>query len=234
MNNLTQAGAEAMRLLVSADPELWSIIGVSFSVSLRAILYASPFAVALAFALAYFKFPGRRALVVGFNTLMAVPAVVVGLTVYLCLSRSGPFGDLKLLFTQQAMIIGQILLCFPLLVAMSHAAFQSGDKRVWETAVTLGANPWRAMRTVMYEVRFGLLAAIIASFGRIIAEVGCSMMVGGNILHHTRNIPTAIALETSKGAFVQGIALGVVLLVFALTLNLILAAIQGGGEIHTQ
>jgi tungstate transport system permease protein len=173
-------------------------------------------------------------LVVAFNTLMAIPAVVVGLTVYLCLSRSGPLGDLKLLFTQQAMIIGQILLCFPLLVAMSHAAFQSGDQRAWETAVTLGANPWRAMRTVMYEVRFGLLAATIASFGRVIAEVGCSMMVGGNILHHTRNIPTAIALETSKGAFAQGIALGAVLLALALSLNLVLAAVQGGGEIHGQ
>ena len=232
MNELTNAGAEAARLLFAGDSELWSIIGVSFSVSLRAILYSSPVAVGVAFVLAYFAFPGRRTLVVAFNTLMAIPAVVVGLTVYLCLSRSGPLGDLKLLFTQQAMIVGQILLCFPLLVAMSHAAFQSGDQRAWETAVTLGANPWRAMRTVMYEVRFGLLAATIASFGRIIAEVGCSMMVGGNILHQTRNIPTAIALETSKGAFAQGIALGAVLLVFALSLNLALAAVQGGGEIH--
>ena len=157
-----------------------------------------------------------------FNTLMAVPAVVVGLTVYLCLSRHGPLGDLRLLFTQRAMIIGQVLMCFPLLVAMSHAAFQSRDQRAWETALTLGASPWRALRTVVYEVRFGLIAAIVAAFGRIVAEVGCSMMVGGNILHHTRNIPTAIALETSKGAFAQGIALGAVLLVFALTLNLTL------------
>ncbi len=234
MNELLGAGADAAHLLFSGDAELWMIIVVSFSVSLRAIMYAIPAAVSVAFVLAYFQFPGRRTLVVAFNTLMAMPAVVVGLTVYLCLSRSGPLGDLRLLFTQQAMIIGQVVLCFPLLVAMSHAAFQSGDQRAWETAVTLGANSWHAMRTVMYEVRFGLLAAIIASFGRIIAEVGCSMMVGGNILHHTRNIPTAIALETSKGAFAQGIALGAVLLAFALTLNLILAALQGGGEIHTQ
>jgi tungstate transport system permease protein len=234
MDDILTASAEAASLLFAGDTELWSIIGVSLSVSLRAIVYAAPPAIALAFALAYLRVPGRRLWIVTFNTLMAVPAVVVGLTVYLCLSRNGPLGDLRLLFTQQAMIIGQIVLCFPLLVAMSHAAFQSRDQRAWETAVTLGAGPWRALRTVVYEVRFGLIAAIVAAFGRIVAEVGCSMMVGGNILHHTRNIPTAIALETSKGAFAQGIALGAVLLLFALTLNVTLNVLQGSGEIHAQ
>jgi len=162
---------------------------------------------------------------------MAVPAVVVGLTVYLLLSRSGPMGDLKLLFTQTAMIIGQMVLAFPLLVAMSHAALQGAEKSAWETAITLGANPWQAMLTVMREVRFGLIAAVIAGFARIIAEVGCSMMVGGNILGVTRNIPTAIALETSKGEFVQGIALGMVLLFLALFLNFVLSFMQGKGEL---
>lgn len=234
MDEIFAASSKAASLLFAGDPQLWSIIAVSLSVSLRAILYATPLAIGLAFALAYFRFPGRRVWIVTFNTLMAVPAVVVGLTVYLCLSRAGPLGDLHLLFTQQAMIIGQFLLCFPLLVAMSHAAFQSRDQRAWETALTLGANPWHALRTVVYEVRFGLIAAIVAAFGRIVAEVGCSMMVGGNILHHTRNIPTAIALETSKGSFAQGIALGAVLLLFALTLNLTLNLLQGSGEIHAQ
>lgn len=232
MSELSLASREALELLFSGDAVLWSIIGVSFSVSLRAIAIATPLALVMAFTLAYVSFPGRRALVTTFNTLMAVPAVVIGLTVYLMLSRSGPAGDLRLLFTQTAMIIGQILLALPLLVAMAHAAFQSGDQRAWETALTLGATRWRAMRTVMYEIRFGLLAAVIAAFGRIIAEVGCSMMVGGNILYHTRNIPTAIALETSKGEFAQGIALGMVLLVFALILNLALSSAQGSGEIR--
>ncbi len=231
MGELGEATSEALYLLTGGDPVIWSIIAVSFSVSLRAIAIAVPAALLLAFLLAYFRFPGRRILVTAFNTLMAIPAVVVGLTVYLLLSRSGPVGDWRLLFTQWAMIIGQIVLCFPLLVAMSHAAFQSGDQRAWESALTLGANRWRAMRTVMYEIRFGLLAAIIAAFGRIIAEVGCSMMVGGNILYHTRNIPTAIALETSKGEFAQGIALGLVLLSFALLLNIALTYAQGSGEI---
>ncbi|MEE9287787.1 MAG: ABC transporter permease, partial [Gammaproteobacteria bacterium] len=105
------------------------------------------------------------------------------------------------------------------------------DRRAWETALTLGAAPWRAMVTLMHEVRFGLIAAIVAGFGRIIAEVGSSMMVGGNILHYTRNIPTAIVLETSKGEFTQGIALGIVLLLLALVLNFTLTFVQGKGEI---
>ena len=231
MGEILGASADALILLLSWDPALWDIIGISFSVSLRAILVCAPIAILVAFVLTVGRFPGRRALISVFNSLMAVPAVVVGLTVYLLLSRSGPMGDLKLLFTQTAMIIGQIVLAFPLLVAMSHAALQAAEKSAWETAITLGANPWQAMLTIMREVRFGLMAAVIAGFARIIAEVGCSMMVGGNILGVTRNIPTAIALETSKGEFVQGIALGMVLLFLALFLSFVLSFMQGKGEL---
>jgi tungstate transport system permease protein len=233
MESLTDANLQAMRLLFSGDAELWSIIAISFSVSLQAILISTPIALILSFMMAHLRFPGRRLLISTFNTLLALPAVVVGLTVYMILSRAGPLGDLRLLFTQSAMVIGQIVLCLPLLVAMGHSAFQSADKRAWETAITLGAPPWRALLTLMYEVRFGLFAALIAGFGRIIAEVGSSMMVGGNILNYTRNIPTAIALETSKGEFAQGIALGMVLLVMALGLNFFLSLLQGKGEIST-
>lgn len=226
MDSLWEATGRALQLLFSGDPELWNIIGISFSVSLRAIAIATPPAILLAFVLAYSRFRGRRLAVSVFNTLMALPAVVVGLTLYLLLSRSGPLGDLKLLFTQTAMVIGQIVLAFPILVAMSHAAIDAADRRAWETALTLGAGRWRAMLTLVHEVRFGLLAAVLAGFGRIIAEIGTSMMVGGNILHHTRNIPTAIALETSKGAFAQGIALGLVLLLLAFGLNITLTTFQ--------
>jgi len=231
MGEILGASADALILLFSWEPALWDIIGISFSVSLRAILVCAPIAIVVAFVLTVGRFPGRRALISMFNSLMAVPAVVVGLTIYLLLSRSGPMGDLKLLFTQTAMIIGQMVLAFPLLVAMSHAALQAAEKSAWETAITLGANPWQAMLTIMREVRFGLMAAVIAGFARIIAEVGCSMMVGGNILGVTRNIPTAIALETSKGEFVQGIALGMVLLFLALFLNFVLSFMQGKGEL---
>ncbi len=226
MESLTDASLKALSLLVSGDAELWAIISISFGVSLQAILYTTPVALLTAYALAHFDFPGRRTLVSLFHTLLAVPAVVVGLTLYLILSRSGPFGDLKLLFTQTAMVLGQMALSFPILVAMGHSALQSADQRVWETAHTLGATPLRAMFTVMHEVRYGLFAAVIAAFGRIIAEVGCSMMVGGNILNYTRNITTAIALETSKGQFAQGIALGIVLLVLALVLNYSLSTLR--------
>lgn len=231
MESLADATQRAMMLLYTGDPELWTIVAISFSVSLQAICIASPVALVIAFMLAHLRFPGRRILITTFNTFLAVPAVVIGLTVYMLLARNGPFGDLKLLFTQTAMVIGQILLCLPILVAMSHAAIQAADERTWETAITLGASPWQAMLTLMYEVRFGLVAALLAGFGRIIAEVGSSMMVGGNILHYTRNVPTAIALETSKGEFAQGIALGIVLLIMALVLNFLLMFFQGRGEI---
>ena len=232
MSQLLDSTREAFTLLITGDPALWTIISISFSVSLRAVLISAPPAFVLAFALANARFRGRRALISTFNTLLALPAVVVGLTVYMLLSRNGPLGDLKLLFTQTGMVIGQIILCFPLLVAISHSALQAADRRAWETAVTLGARPWQSMLTVMYEVRYGLIAALIAAFGRVIAEVGASMMIGGNILNYTRNITTAIALETSKGAFAQGIALGIILLLAALLLNVSLTAMQGKGAMR--
>jgi tungstate transport system permease protein len=231
MDDSTSITLDAIHLLFSGDAELWAIIGVSFQVSSTAIFISVPPALVIAFILAYTDFPGRRLLISIFNTLLAVPAVVIGLTFYLLLSHQGPFGDYRLLFTQSAMVMGQAALSFPILVAMGHAAFQAVDKRAWETARTLGANPIRAFYTVMKEARFGLLAALFAAYGRIIAEVGASMMLGGNILHYTRNIPTAIALETSKGEFSQGIALGLVLIILAFTLNTFLQYFQGKGHL---
>jgi len=155
---------------------------------------------------------------------------VVGLTLFIVLSRHGPMGDFRLLFTQTAMVMGQFLLSLPIIVSMSLAAIQAVDTRAWETARTLGAGPIRAFFTLLYEVRFGLLTALLAAYGRIIAEVGASMMLGGNILEYTRNIPTAIALETSKGNFVQGIALGIVLVLLAFILNAFLHSLQDKGH----
>jgi tungstate transport system permease protein len=231
MESLIEASSAALRLLFSGDTALWEIVGISFRVSLLALLIAIPPALLTAFLLAYGRFPGRRLTIAIFNTLLSVPTVVIGLTLYLLLSRQGPLGDFRLLFTQTAMIMGQVVLAFPMLVAIGHSALQATDRRAWETARTLGASPPRAFLTITHEVRFGLLAAVLASFGRIISEVGASMMLGGNILHHTRNIPTAIALETSKGEFAQGIALGIVLLLMAFTLNALLHHFQGRGYI---
>ena len=230
METLGNATSNALFLLISGDAELWQIVAISFQVSITAILIATPPALLTAFVLAYGRFPGRRVLISLFSTLLSIPAVVIGLTFYLLLSRQGPLGDWRLLFTQTAMILGQIALSFPILVAMGHSALQSADRRAWETALTLGANLLRAVSTVMWEVRFGLLAALLAAFGRIVAEVGASMMLGGNILNYTRNIPTAIALETSKGEFAQGIALGIVLLTLSFTLNALFYHLRGGGQ----
>jgi tungstate transport system permease protein len=230
MGTIGESTRQAFALLFGGDAGLWEIIGISFKVSLSAIAIAAPVALLIAFLLAYGRFPGRRVLIAVFNTLLSFPAVVVGLTFYIVLSRQGPLGDLHLLFTQSAMVIGQIALALPILVAMGHAALQGTDRRAWETARTLGAGRMRAAFTLMREARFGLLGALLAGFGRIIAEVGASMMLGGNILHYTRNIPTAIALETSKGEFAQGIALGLVLLIMAFILNGLLQVVQGKGR----
>ena len=162
-----------------------------------------------------------------FNSLLSVPTVVIGLFVYVLLTRQGLFGELELLFTKNAMVIGQVILCFPILVALGYSALRSADKRLWETSTTLGVPTWYTMLTVCYEVRYGLFAAVITAFGRIISEVGISMMVGGNIMGYTRNITTAIALETSKGEFAQGIALGFVLLLLSFLLTASLSYIQG-------
>ena len=231
MESFGDATVQALDLLLRGDAELWEIIGISFRVSTSAIAIAIPPALLIAFLLAHLEFPGRRLLISLFNTLLSLPAVVIGLSVYLLLSRHGPLGDWRLLFTQSAMTLAQIILSFPILVSMSHAAFQAADQRAWETARMLGISPLRTFIMVVGEVRFGLLAAVLAGFGRIIAEVGASMMVGGNILHYTRNIPTAIALETSKGNFSQGIALGIVLLVMAFILNISLQYFQGRGKL---
>lgn len=224
---------EAIQLLFSGDTALWSIVGVSFSVSLFAMAVVLLPALLLAFALAYGSFPGRWLLLSLINTLQSVPTVVIGLLLYMVLSRAGPLGDWQLLFTQEAMIIGQMFICFPIMVAMMHGAFQHSDRRVWETAFTLGASLPRAFGSLIWETRFPILAAVIAGFSRIITEVGCSMMVGGNIFNATRNIPTAIAMESQKGAFAQGIALGMVLLILALVLNFLLSITRGKGYLRT-
>lgn len=218
---------QAFSLLLSFDPDVWSIIYVSFSVSFAALLITLIPSIMLGFLLAFTHFPGRWIVTNLVQTLQSIPTVVIGLLVYLLLTRNGAMGDLKWLFSQNGMIFGQMLICAPVLVALSQAAFTSVDRRAWETSRTLGANWLRAIWTVCRELRAALLLAVIAAFSRILTEVGCSMMVGGNIMNVTRNIPTAIALETSKGDFAQAIALGLVLLILALVLNFSLGSLRG-------
>ena len=227
--DLLDATRDAFRLLFSGDAALWTIVWISLRVSLLALLIATPAAVALGFFLAVSSFPGRRACVIALQSLLSFPTVVVGLILFLLLTRQGPLGSLQMLYTQEAMIAGQAVIAFPVLAAFALSAVQGADLRVRETALTLGATRMRAAWTTLFEVRFAVVAGMLNGFGRVISEVGCAMMVGGNIAGVTRNIPTAIALETSKGEFAQGIALGAVLLVLALGVNIVLSLLQGRG-----
>ncbi len=226
---LLEATQQAFARLFAGDAELWTVVWISLKVSLTALAIATPLAVALGFWVASNRFPGRRLVIVLLQGLLSFPTVVVGLILYLLLSRSGPLGSWHLLFTQDAMIIGQAVIAFPVLAAFTLAAVLGADPRLRETAVSLGAGPLRSALTTLFEVRFAVIAAVLNGFGRVISEVGCSMMVGGNIASYTRNIPTAIALETSKGDFAQGIALGVVLMVFAIGVTALLALVQAEG-----
>lgn len=218
---------QAFTLLFSGDPELWQIIWVSLKTSSMALLLACVPAVGLGYLIASSRFHGRRILIWLLQTALALPTVLIGLLLYLLLSRQGALGSLHWLYSQTGIILGQSLLALPLLIAFTLSAVQAADPRLAETAMTLGAGRWRVMWTVLYEVRFGVVAALIHGFGRVLSEVGCAMMVGGNIAGQTRTITTAIALETAKGEFALGIALGVVLISFALIFNAALMLLQG-------
>jgi tungstate transport system permease protein len=224
--SLLDATHQAFLRLAGGDAELWTIVWISLKVSLAALALATPFAVALGFWIASHRFAGRRLAIVALQGLLSFPTVVVGLILYMLFSRSGPLGPWHLLFTQDAMIVGQAIIAFPVLAAFTLAAITGADPRLRETAVSLGAGPLRSALTSLYEVRFAVIAGVLNGFGRVISEVGCSMMVGGNIAGITRNIPTEIALETSKGDFAQGIALGSVLMFFAFAVVALLAVIQ--------
>lgn len=230
--DLLEPTRQAFRLLGSADRELLRIIWLSLWVSIAAIAIVSPLSIALGFLLAKKRFPGQRAAVVLVQALLSFPTVVVGLVIYLLLSRHGPLGAFGLLFTPWAIMMAYIVIAFPILVVFTLSAVQGADPRVYETARCLGAGRVRAALTTLFEVRFGVLAAVVNGFGRVISEVGAAIMVGGNIAGLTRNIPTAIALETTKGQFAEGIALGIVLMAIALGINVLLALLQGKGGLR--
>jgi tungstate transport system permease protein len=223
---LADGFAEALRLIARMDPEVWGITLVSLKVSAASTLIATILGVPIGFSVASREFRGKGFVITVLNTLLALPTVVVGLSVYAFLSRRGPLGSLGLLFTPAAMVIGQSILALPITAALSLAAVQHLDPRVRETALTLGATAGQAARAVLREGRFAILAAVIAAFGRVFAEVGVSMMLGGNIRFYTRNIPTAIALETGRGEFPLAIALGLILLAVAFGVNLVFQCLQ--------
>lgn len=209
------------------DPELLEIIYVSLKVSSISTCIASLVGVPSGFFIAFRTFPAKRLVITVLNTLLALPTVVVGLFVYTFISRRGIFGPFDLLYTQKAIVIGQVLLIIPIVTTFTITAISRIDARYRETALTLGANALQTAWIILREARFGIVASIIMAFGRVIAEVGISMMLGGNVRGFTRTMTTAMALEYDKGEFVLSVALGIVLIVVSFAVNIFFNHFQG-------
>jgi len=217
----------AFLLLLARDPELLDIVAVSLKVSTISTLVASLVGIPCGFLIAYSSFYGKRLLLTCLNTLLALPTVVIGLLVYSFISRQGLLGSMELLYTQKAIIIGQVILIIPLVTSLTIAAVSRIDKRYRNTALTLGATQLQMAWVIIKEARYGIGAAVIASFGRVIAEVGISMMLGGNARGFTRTMTTAMALEYDKGEFVLAVALGLTLMTIAFGINMLFHFFQG-------
>ena len=218
----------ALGLVVALDPELVRIVGLSLGVSLAAISFAALLGLPLGALVALARFPGRQAVVVLLNAFMGLPPVVVGLLVYLLLSRAGPLGPLGLLFTPTAMVIAQTLLVLPIVAALTRQTVADLWAEYAEQLTSLNIGRWQATLTLLWDGRFSLLTGLLAGFGRAAAEVGAVMLVGGNIRGHTRTMTTTIALETSRGDLPLALGLGIVLIGLIALVN---ALAYGLGEV---
>jgi tungstate transport system permease protein len=209
----------ALKLVTSFDPALAEIVRLSLTVTLSAVLLAALVGLPCGAALALARFPGRNVLVVVMNALMGLPPVVAGLAVYLLLSRSGPLGQLGLLFTPTAMVIAQTVLVLPIVISLTRQVVEDLWTEYRPQLKSLGSSTLRAVPTLLLDARFSLVTALLAGFGRASAEVGAVLIVGGNIAGHTRTMTTAIALETSRGDLALALGLGIVLLAITILLN---------------
>ena len=210
---------QAVRLLLGGDAETYSAIRVTVAVSSYSIGCSLVAGIPLGFCLGYFDFRGKKSIRTVVDTLMALPTVFIGLIVYAFLTNRGPLGNFRLLFSLPGIAIGQTILALPIVIGLSATAVESMDRKLRTAIVSMGAGRRQLFLTSLWEARHGLLAGGIAAYGRVMTEVGISMMVGGNIKWHTRTITTAIALETNKGQFGLGVALGLVLLAIAFCVN---------------
>jgi len=226
MNLFTDGFNEAIELLMLGDESVYSAITTTVTVSSWSLLISLIIGLPLGFLLGYYNFFGKAVIRTIVDTLLALPTVVIGLIAYTMLSQAGPFGEYGLLFTQRAIIIGQIVLGLPIIIALTATQVEAVDKRLYTSLKGLGANSRQILIATLIEARFGIMTAAMTAYGRIITEIGISMMVGGNIKYHTRTVTTAIALETGKGEFVTGIALGLVLFAVALIVNIALSMLK--------
>jgi tungstate transport system permease protein len=223
MNYFTESLFAAFRLITSLDADIYRIVITSVSISITATLIAALLAIPSGVAMALNTFIGKTNLQHLLNTLMSMPTVVIGLLLYGLLSRLGPLGNWGLLYTPTAVIIAEAILIFPIMMNLTIAAVNSADPRLVPTLISLGARPYTLTVHVIRATRYAILAALVTGFGRAIGEVGAAMMLGGNIEGFTRTMTTAIALETSKGEFELGLALGLLLLIIAFALNFALS-----------
>lgn len=219
-----------IELILSGDPDVVDITALSIRIAALSTLLACVIGVPAGFVVGTTRFWGRRAAITALNTALAFPTVVIGVVIWGLLARQGPFGGTGLLYTWWAIVIAEVILAAPIAAALTAAAVQGIDPRVRRTALTLGASPLRAHLAVARAARFALLTAVIVAFGRVLAEVGAAMIVGGNIRHYTRTLTTAVALATSQGDFALAAALGLILLALALTVNVLLQLFQGRGD----
>jgi tungstate transport system permease protein len=231
MSSIAEGFTKAFSLILNLDKELLGIILLSVKVSGTALVVATCLGLPLGSLLGFKKFPMKGLFISVLNTFMGLPPVVVGLFIYLLLSRSGPLGFMALLYTPAAMIIAQSILAFPIVSSLSHSAIVSVDPIIKQAAMTLGATPFQVSLTIIREAKYGIMAGIIASFGRVMAEVGAILIVGGNIAGYTRVMTTTIALETDKGNFELALALGIILLTISLMINSALHLIQKKGTV---
>jgi tungstate transport system permease protein len=222
--------ASALQLLLRGDPALLGIVRLSLIVSLSAVALAALIGVPIGALVALTRFRGRQAVIVLLNALMGLPPVVVGLAVYLALSRSGPLGGLGLLFTPQAMVIAQTILVAPIIAALTRQTIEDLWREYREELTAMNVGALGAVRTLVWDARFSLVAVLLAGYGRAAAEVGAIIIVGGNIEGHTRTMTTAIALETAKGELALAIGLGMVLLALVLAVNAAAWAMRRAGE----
>lgn len=227
MDEIIQAILQAMELILELDPELIRITKLSIYISLTATLIASLIAIPIGGIIYYYEFRGKRTIINLIQTLYSIPTVIVGLFLFLLISKQGPFGFLKLLFTPTGMVIGQMLLILPILIGFTITALVGVSIQIRELAISMGANTYQTIITIIKEARYAIMSAVILGFGRAISEVGVSILIGGNIRGFTRTFTTAISLETSRGNLVLSIALGLILLSLALIINLLLNYLQG-------
>jgi tungstate transport system permease protein len=229
MNPIVEGLVKAFELIISLDPEVMSITFLSFQISGLSVLLGTLIGIPLGMFLSFRDFFGKRFIVTINSTLMGLPPVVVGLFVYLLVSRSGPFGPLKLLYTPSAMVIVQLIMAIPIVTGITLSSANGVEKSIKETAISLGASRIRLILVVLREARFGIITAIITSFGAAISEVGGIMIAGGDIRYHTRVLTTAVVLETRMGEYGMAIALGIILLFTAFLVNLFLNRFQQRG-----